>query len=303
MHSDKLMVHLLPILVRNRNDILPLLRKHAGGRSQAVLRNDEAMRTLAAFSYRALPFPVRLLVKEEAFASFVLQYRDKIMDALLAEPDSTTAATCATLPFSTTPAANHMDHMDHNGLQGCLAFLQEAERLKDTLRSGHTSSGRRESTAEHSWRLALFAMLLEDQLPGLDFARILKLCVIHDLGEAIHGDIPAIDQTPGTPDKSARERADLATLATPLPPHLRAQLLALWDEYDAAATPEARIVKGLDKLETMIQHNQGKNPPHFDYAFNLGYGTQHTAHHPLLAALRELVDATTRARAAGQSAA
>lgn len=258
------------------------------------------MRTLATFSYRALTFPVRLLVKEEAFSSFVLQYRDKIMDTLLVEPDCTAPPTCATLPSSTIPAAHPMDH---NALPGCLAFLQEAERLKDTLRSGHTSSGRRESTAEHSWRLALFAMLLEDQLPGLDFSRILKLCVIHDLGEALHGDIPAIDQHPGAPDKSARERADLATLAAPLPAHLREHLLALWDEYDAAATPEARIVKGLDKLETMIQHNQGKNPAHFDYAFNLGYGTQHTAHPPLLAALRALVDATTRARAAGQRSA
>lgn len=300
MHTDKLMAHVMPILVRHRNDILPLLRKHAGGHSQAILRNDATMHTLAGFAYRALPFPVRLLVNEEAFTSFILQYRDRIVDALLAEPGCTETATCATLPLSPTPISHAMDH---DGLQGCLAFLQQAERLKDTLRSGHTSGGRRESTAEHSWRLALFAMLLEEQLPDLDFARILKLCVIHDLGEAIHGDIPATEQTPGMPDKSARERADLATLAAPLPSRLREQLLALWDEYDSAATPEARIVKGLDKLETMIQHNQGSNPASFDYAFNLGYGTQHTAHHPLLAALRELVDATTRERAAAQPAA
>jgi putative hydrolases of HD superfamily len=299
MHTDQLMAHVLPILARRRDDILPLLRKHGGAQSQAILRNDETMHKLAAFCYRALPFPVRLLLKEEAFAGFVLQYRDKLMDALLAEPDSTAPPICATLPSSTTKAANDMDH---TALQGCLAFLQQAERLKDTLRSGHTSGGRRESTAEHSWRLALFAMLLEDELPGLDFARILKLCVVHDLGEAIHGDIPAIDQTPDMPDKSARERADLATLAAPLPARLRDQLLALWDEYDAAATPEARIVKGLDKLETMIQHNQGRNPEHFDYAFNLDYGVRHTAHHPLLAALRELVDAAPRARVAAQAA-
>ena len=189
--------------------------------------------------------------------------------------------------------------MDKSELTGCIAFLQEAERLKNVLRTAHTSEGRRESTAEHSWRLALFAMLLEDELPGLDFARILKMCVIHDLGEAIHGDIPAIAQTPGMPDKSAREREDLQTLAAPLPERLRAQLLSLWDEYDNAASPEARIVKGLDKLETMIQHNQGMNPADFDYAFNLGYGVQHTARHPLLAAMREMVDEVTRERAGG----
>jgi 5'-deoxynucleotidase YfbR-like HD superfamily hydrolase len=69
------------------------------------------------------------------------------------------------------------------------------QRLKNVLRSAHASEGRRESTAEHSWRLALFAMQLEDELPGLDFARILKMCAIHDLGGAIHGDIPVIDRT------------------------------------------------------------------------------------------------------------
>ena len=189
--------------------------------------------------------------------------------------------------------------MDKSELSGCIAFLQEAERLKNVLRTAHTSEGRRESTAEHSWRLALFAMLLEDELPGLDFTRILKMCVIHDLGEAIHGDIPAIHQTPGMPDKAAREREDLQTLAAPLPERLGAQLLSLWDEYDNAASPEARIVKGLDKLETMIQHNQGLNPAGFDYAFNLGYGTQHTGWHPLLAELRGLVDDVTRERALG----
>lgn len=79
---------------------------------------------------------------------------------------------------------------------------------------------------------------------------------------------------------------------------LHGELLALWDEYDAAATPEAQAVKALDKLETMLQHNQGANPADFDYAFNLGYGRKHTGTTPLFSALRELVDADTRRRMA-----
>lgn len=63
------------------------------------------------------------------------------------------------------------------------------ESFKNVMRSAHTSSGRRESTAEHSWRLCLLAMTLEDILGPLDFERMLKLCVIHDLGEAINGDV------------------------------------------------------------------------------------------------------------------
>ena len=180
-------------------------------------------------------------------------------------------------------------------LAGRLAFLREAERLKDVLRSGFTSQGRPESTAEHSWRLALMALVFADQLEGLDLARVLKLCVVHDLGEAIHGDIPAIHQH-AHPGKSAQERADLHTLTRDLDPALRAEIIALWDEYEAGATPEAQAVKAFDKLETILQHNQGANPPDFDYAFNLDYGRRHTGTQPLFAQLRALLDRDTAAR-------
>ena len=70
---------------------------------------------------------------------------------------------------------------------------------------------------------------------------------------------------------NARER-DLLQLARSLDPAARERLLALWDEYEAAATPEARAVKALDKMETILQHSQGDNPPDFDYGFNLTYG-------------------------------
>ncbi len=182
--------------------------------------------------------------------------------------------------------------MDPQALHGSLTFLREAERLKNVLRSARTSNGRAESTAEHSWRLCLLAMVFERELPGVDFARLLKICVLHDLGEAIHGDIPAIHQTGGT-DKAARERADLLTLLQTLPQPVHDEFLALWDEYDQVASPEARLVKGLDKLETILQHNQGANAPDFDYGFNLGYGRQHTATHPLLQAIRDILDADT----------
>lgn len=184
------------------------------------------------------------------------------------------------------PAENFENH---------LAFIREAQRLKDVLRSGHTAQGRRESTAEHSWRLCLMVLVFAAELPGIDLLRLLKICIIHDLGEAIGGDIPAVAQD-GTPDKSHRERADLVTLLAPLPALLQQEFLGLWDEYDAAATPEARAAKALDKLETLIQHNQGANPPDFDYRFNLTYGQQYTDGDPLFAALRVLVDADTQRR-------
>ena len=181
-------------------------------------------------------------------------------------------------------------------LAGRITFIQEAERLKSVLRSGFSSTGRAESTAEHSWRLCLLAMTFADQLGPIDIARVLKLCVIHDLGEAIAGDVPAVAQHLD-PGKSERERRDLQTLTQSLPAALQEELLALWEEYEAAQSVEAQVVKGLDKLETIIQHNQGANPPDFDYAFNLAYGQKHTAAHPVLAQIRALVDQDTRRHA------
>lgn len=188
--------------------------------------------------------------------------------------------------------------MDQSHLRGCLEFIRQTEKLKDVLRNSHTATGRHESTAEHTWRLCLMAMLFAPDLPGIDPARLLKICLVHDLGEAISGDIPAIHQTAGD-DKAHRERQDLITLLEPLDPDRRAEFLALWDDYDAAASPEARIVKGLDKLETIIQHNQGLNAPDFDHRFNLDYGRRYTDAHPLLASLRRLVDDDTRRRIDG----
>ncbi|TWI55014.1 putative hydrolase of HD superfamily [Pseudomonas duriflava] len=186
--------------------------------------------------------------------------------------------------------------MELRELMGALRFLKDAERLKDVLRSAHTSTGRQESTAEHTWRLCLMAMVFEKHFDGIDFTKLLKISLIHDLGEAIHGDIPAVAQRPEQ-KKSEAEREDLLTLLTPLEPALQAEFVNLWDEYEEAASPEARLVKGLDKLETILQHNQGLNPPDFDYAFNLTYGQQYTAAHPLLSALRELLDEETERKA------
>ena len=186
--------------------------------------------------------------------------------------------------------------MPGDDLDGILAFLRSAERLKTVTRSGWTSAGEAESVAEHTWRLCLMAMLLYGGAPEVDLARLLRMCIIHDLGEAIRGDVPAPAQA-GVGAKSAEERADLVELTAPLPPALRQEVVALWDEYEAAESREARLAKGLDKLETILQHTQGRNPADFDYEFNLGYGRRYTDADPLLAALRDRLDEATRRRA------
>ncbi len=191
--------------------------------------------------------------------------------------------------------------MDGEDLNGILAFLQAAERLKGTYRSAWTSEGEQESVAEHSWRLCLMALVLADRFPEVDFARLIRMLIIHDLGEALHGDVPAPEQR-AIPDKAARERRDLGVLLSPLPQRLQDEIGTLWDEYEAATTAEARLAKGLDKLETIMQHNQGKNPDGFDYRYNLAYGQRFTDADPRLAAIRALLDRETDRRAQASEA-
>ena len=187
-------------------------------------------------------------------------------------------------------------------LDGILEFLRAAEGLKTHVRSGFTSAGQPESVAAHSWRVCLLALVLRPAFPEVDLARLLSICVVHDLGEALHGDVPAPEQArrlaadPGA-GKADAERADLLTLLAPLPPALRDELAGLWDEYEAAVTPEARLAKALDKLETLLQHVQGRNPPGFDYRFNLGYGRRYTEGSGVVAELRARLDEATERRA------
>lgn len=182
---------------------------------------------------------------------------------------------------------------DYAQLNECIAFIQRAENLKNTLRSAHTSQGRHESAAEHSWRLCLLILVFARYFEGADANKLLRLAVVHDLGEAVCGDIPAIVQSE-LDKKSETERRGMCELCTGLPESIHSEMLALWDEYELAETLEAKIVKGLDKLETIMQHNQGKNPPDFDYEFNLSYGHDITSVLPLLEQLREVIDKNTR---------
>jgi 5'-deoxynucleotidase YfbR-like HD superfamily hydrolase len=195
---------------------------------------------------------------------------------------------------------------NETGLNGLLEFLRNAERLKTVTRSAFTSTGDVESVAEHSWRLAIMAMLLASEFPDVDATRLIRMCLVHDLGEAIGGDIPAPEQARrraegASEGKSAAERRDLLTLVAPLPQSLHDDIVGLWDEYEAAETPTAKLAKGLDKLETILQHTQGRNPPGFDYRFNLGYGREHTERPPLIATIRDILDRATEERALEES--
>jgi putative hydrolase of HD superfamily len=188
-----------------------------------------------------------------------------------------------------------IDRSTQERLSQILTFLQAAESLKSTLRSGYTSSGRPESVAEHTWRLCLLVLVLAPEFPKVDAHRLMKICLVHDLGEVLQGDIPAPLQDPNI-DKSQSEWEDLLELLSPLPELQRGEILELWEEYEQAATPEAKLAKAFDKLETLLQHTQGQNPPDFDYAFNLDYGRRYTELNVQTRQLRAWIDEETRKR-------
>ena len=127
-----------------------------------------------------------------------------------------------------------------------LAVLHTAERLKDTTRHCWTPGNRHESVADHSWRLALTAFFLRDEFPETDMDKVIKMCLIHDLGECFTGDIPSFLKTDAD---TAKEDALLIQWVGTLPQPYRTEMAALYAEMDALETPEARLYKALDKLE------------------------------------------------------
>lgn len=167
-----------------------------------------------------------------------------------------------------------------------LDFLAVLEKLKCNTRHSWTSTGRHETVAAHSWRLCVMAFLLKDELPGVDMDKVLRMCLVHDFGEAVTGDIPAFEKT--DKDEKAEEQA-VAGMLSPLPQPLRGELTALFAEMDALETPEAKVYKTLDKMEAVIQHNEaplGTWLPN-EYELQLTYGVENAAQFPYLKALRD----------------
>ena len=174
-----------------------------------------------------------------------------------------------------------------------LEILQVAARLKTTPRHCETAPGRAESVADHSWRIALMAMLLTPQFPEADMNRVIRMCLIHDLGEAFTGDIPTFEKTEA--DVRKEDRLYDAWVDT-LPRETKAEFSSLLTEMNALQTQEAKIYKALDKLEAVISHNESDISTWLplEYDLQLTYGEENVAFSPYLQALKEENNRITR---------
>ena len=178
-----------------------------------------------------------------------------------------------------------------------LEILSVAEQLKCRTRHCDTSSGRRESVAEHSWRVALMAMLMEDEFPELDIDKVIRMCLIHDLGEAFTGDIPAFLKKS---EDGEKEEAILERWVGDFPAPYNAEWLALLQEMDALETGEAKLYKALDNLEAVIQHDESDIASWLplEYELQLTYGRDKVAFSPYLQGLKAEIDDWTRRKIA-----
>ncbi|MDA3837294.1 MAG: HD domain-containing protein [Nanoarchaeota archaeon] len=147
--------------------------------------------------------------------------------------------------------------MDNNNLEKIFDFLKEIENLKSTLRYNKTTSGRTESSADHSWRLALTTFIIADELKlNLDITKSIKIALIHDIAEALTGDIDAISIADGkisNEDKIQQEKEAIIELKNTLPKSIGKEISDLWYEYEANTTKESKFIKALDKIETLTQ--------------------------------------------------
>jgi len=167
-------------------------------------------------------------------------------------------------------------------------FLGVIGNLKNNTRHVWNASGRRESVAEHCWRLAVMALLVSGEFPEADINKVVKMCLIHDFGEAITGDIPSFYKTEHDREK---EDAAVSDLLHHLPGDLSEKFAGLFTEMAGQSTDEAKLFKALDRLEAIISHNESPLETwlELEYTENLTYGTENVTFSRYLTELKELI--------------
>ena len=151
-------------------------------------------------------------------------------------------------PHSPAPAIDRLEQQ--------LRFLAEIDKLKNVLRRGLvTDTLRPENSAEHSWHLAMLVLMLGEHAapPQPDLLHAVKLVLIHDLVEIDAGDTFYYDAE-GNATKAAREQQAADRIFRILPDDQARELRALWDEFEAGITPEAKLAQALDRLQAVLQN-------------------------------------------------
>ncbi len=179
-----------------------------------------------------------------------------------------------------------------------IEFLKITEKLKCNTRHSWTSTGRRESVAEHSFQLMVLAWSVKDEFPDIDIEKVMKMCLFHDFGEAITGDIPSFEKT--TKDEKIEEEAVFKALEI-LPEEQRKELITLFEEMNDLNTKEAKLYKALDKMEAVIQHNEASLETWLplEYELQFTYGEKETQEFSYTRELKDYVNKMTEKKIKG----
>jgi putative hydrolase of HD superfamily len=157
-------------------------------------------------------------------------------------------------------------------INGILSFIQKAEKLKTELRHSWTSDvTRQESVAEHSWSSCLLAILLFDEISTkVDLLKTLKMIIVHDLPEALVGDIPAFEVSKRQDNKFENEKQAMQEIAADLSDkRLAEEIVSLWEEFEEEKTLEAVFARACDKFDVLLQHLNTKMDTWVDVEYTL----------------------------------
>ena len=176
-----------------------------------------------------------------------------------------------------------------------LEVMSVTEKLKNVTRHCYTSGGRHESVAEHSWMASMMALLMRDEFPNADMYKVIRMCLLHDMGEAFTGDVPSFNKNE---QHEAQEAKLLDAWVTSLPEPYRTEFRELYAEMDALQTLEAKIYKAIDNMEAVIQHNISDLSTWIplEYELNLTYGNDKVTFSDYLTNLREEIRHITEAK-------
>lgn len=181
-----------------------------------------------------------------------------------------------------------------------LNILSRAAILKKTTRHCFTEENRKESVADHSWRITLMAMLLSGELEfqDTDMNKVIRMCLIHDLGETFTGDIPTFEKTD---TDTHNEDALFLNWVRSFPNAQRQEWLELLNEMGELQTKEAKTYKALDKLEAVISHNESDLSTWLplEYDLQLTYGKENIQFSEYLKALSKCIDEWTENKSKG----
>ncbi len=175
-----------------------------------------------------------------------------------------------------------------------LEFISATEGLKKVMRHSWLSNGRRESVAEHTWRMATMAIVLAPELQNkVNLGHTLEIIFVHDLPEIYAGDRVAWKTKKN--DKHALEKKGLQKLIKNLPVATGEKIMLLWLEFEENKTSEAHFAHAMDKLEVLIQHNQAniKTWRESEKEFSLHYGDETCSYDSTLKSLKDLVRVDT----------